>query len=83
MSKIPTINPNGPFSKELLRDGQIVAIALQLSNDRWALYDINEIRLNKSTYASAKQARDAFVKMETAASAATEDPSLDSDAPSE
>lgn len=50
------------------REGTVVAMALALSNDRWALYDLQEHRLSRSTWAKPAQVAEAFDALEAAKS---------------
>lgn len=42
------------------RGDEIVAMALQLANDRWAIHDLSDRRIDRATYATPKAAADSF-----------------------
>ena len=70
MSAKPKIESGGfRHVKRLVRDGQVVALLLQLSNDRWSVYDGDERRLFPGSFETPTKARDAFVEFEARQSA--------------
>ena len=44
----------------ILVDGHIVAFALRMANARWALYDINDKRISKISFAKPKEVAEYF-----------------------
>lgn len=39
----------------ILVDAEVVAMALRLANDRWALFDLNDRRMSKMSFATPKE----------------------------
>jgi len=51
------------FNKDAYRitkDGEIVAFALRMSNDKWGAFDANERRITGRTFEKPKDVRDWF-----------------------
>lgn len=68
------------YDKDVYRielDGVIVAMAMRLTNDRWALNDTNDRRISKSTWSKPAEVAKAYGDMkqaEDAAAAETREP---------
>lgn len=58
MAKFKIEGTGVKHSKRITRDGELVAMAEQLSTDKWGVFDINDQRMTDRLFDSANEACD-------------------------